>query len=214
MLTGLTAWAEENVPVLQFYMYDGSVVRMELPGKTTMKVKKGLLTVGTTDVNLKNVKRYTITGKPRGHPRLGFPHGNGRNYHRKNVDPRHGVCRNSGAERTTADSLSFLENDFAMSSARINPDGTLFHTLMSKPGKLPFEVMTPTTNTTTNAERIREIEKPVPVRVPVEVERKMTWWERTCIKSAPWMFALLIAACVYIFRKPITNFAWRFIGSK
>ncbi len=40
MLTGLTAWAEENVPVLQFYMYDGSVVRMELPGKTTMKVKK------------------------------------------------------------------------------------------------------------------------------------------------------------------------------
>lgn len=61
MLTGLTAWAEENVPVLQFYMYDGSVVRMELPGKTTMKVKKGLLTVGTTEVNLKNVKRYTIT---------------------------------------------------------------------------------------------------------------------------------------------------------
>lgn len=120
------------------------------------------------------------------------------------------------AERTTADSLSFLENDFAMSSARINPDGTLFHTLMSKPGKLPFEVMTPTTNTTTNAERIREIEKPVPVRVPVEVERKMTmtWWERTCIKSAPWLFALLIAACVYIFRKPITNLARRFIGSK
>lgn len=118
------------------------------------------------------------------------------------------------AERTTADSLSFLENDFAMSSARINPDGTLFHTLMSKPGKLPFDVMTPTTNTTTNAERIREIEKPVPVRVPVEVERKMTLWERTCIESAPWLFAILIAACVYIFRKPIINFARRFIGSK
>lgn len=118
------------------------------------------------------------------------------------------------AERTTADSLSFLENDFAMSSARINPDGTLFHTLMSKPGKLPVEVMTPTTNTTTNAERIREIEKPVPVCVPVEVERKMTWWERMFIKSAPWLFALLIAACVYIFRTPLTNFARRFIGSK
>ena len=115
------------------------------------------------------------------------------------------------AERTSADSLSFLENDFAMSSARINPDGTLFHTLMTKPDKIPFEVMTPTTNKTTNAERIREIEKPVPVRVPVEVERKLTWWQRTCINSAPWLLLLLIAAAGWIFRKPIITFARRFI---
>lgn len=118
------------------------------------------------------------------------------------------------AERSTPDSLSFLENDFAMTTARINPDGTLFHTLMSKPGKMPFEVMTPTTNTTSNAERIREIEKPVPIRVPVEVERELTWWERTCIKFAPWLFAALIAALGYIFRNPLTNLARRFIGSK
>lgn len=118
------------------------------------------------------------------------------------------------AERTTPDSTSHLENDFAISDAGINPDGTLFHDLKTKPGKMPVEVMTPTTNKTTNAERIREIEKPVPVPVPVEVERKLTWWEMTCIKSAPWIFGLLVIAIGYIFRTPITNLARRFIGSK
>jgi hypothetical protein len=37
------------------------------------------------------------------------------------------------AERTTADSLSHLENDYVMSDARINQDGTLFHSLITKP---------------------------------------------------------------------------------
>ena len=44
------------------------------------------------------------------------------------------------AERTTADSTSHLENDYATSDARINPDGTLFHQLATKPQKKPVEV--------------------------------------------------------------------------
>ncbi len=44
------------------------------------------------------------------------------------------------AERTTADSTSHLENDYATSDARINADGTLFHSLNTKPQEKPVEV--------------------------------------------------------------------------
>lgn len=41
------------------------------------------------------------------------------------------------AERVTVDSTSHLENDYAVSDARINPDGSLFHNLFTKPQKRP-----------------------------------------------------------------------------
>lgn len=44
------------------------------------------------------------------------------------------------AERTTADSTSHWENDYATSDARINADGTLFHSLKTKPQEKPVEV--------------------------------------------------------------------------
>lgn len=44
------------------------------------------------------------------------------------------------AERTTADSTSHLENDYATSDVRINADGTLFHSLKTKPQEKPVEV--------------------------------------------------------------------------
>lgn len=44
------------------------------------------------------------------------------------------------AERTTADSTSHLENDYATSDVHINADGTLFHDLKTKPQKKPVEV--------------------------------------------------------------------------
>lgn len=122
------------------------------------------------------------------------------------------------AERTTADSTSFLENDFAWSRARLNPDGTLFHVLNTKPGQMAFDVMVPTTNRTTNGEHISYIEKPVPVRVPVEVERELTWWQHTCITFAPWLFIGLVGMVCFIFRQPLMNvfinLARKFIGSK
>ena len=46
------------------------------------------------------------------------------------------------------------------------------------------------------AEKIREIEVPVPV------ERKLTWWERVKLNYAEWVIAVLVAiALVYALRK-------------
>ena len=47
------------------------------------------------------------------------------------------------AERTTNDSTSHLENDYAVSDASINPDGTLSHTLATKPQKKPVGFQKP-----------------------------------------------------------------------
>lgn len=79
------------------------------------------------------------------------------------------------SERTIHDSVSRLENDYAASEARINPDGTLYHDLRTKPQKKPIEVQKP-------VERRDSIVYRERVRTEtVEVPRKMTWFQMTSI---------------------------------
>lgn len=79
------------------------------------------------------------------------------------------------AERTTADSVSQLENDYATSEARINPDGTLYHDLKTKPQDIPKEVQTPVEQKDSIVYRYRYRD----VVKTVEVERELTWWQKT-----------------------------------
>lgn len=109
------------------------------------------------------------------------------------------------AERTTPDSTSHLENDFAVSDARINADGTLFHDLKTKPQKKPVPVEKEIERRDSVAYADRYVEVPVPV------ERSLNRWERTCINWFPYSVAALLLALVYIFRKPIRSLIRRFI---
>ena len=68
------------------------------------------------------------------------------------------------------DSISHLETDFAISDARIMPDGSLSHSLKNKTQNILFE----TENEIHYRDSIVEKEKEVPV--PVPVEKKLTWW--------------------------------------
>lgn len=108
------------------------------------------------------------------------------------------------AERTTLDSISFLENDYATSEARITNDGSLFHNLNTKPQKKPVEVQTPTYHK--DSVRVEYKNREVEKEIPVEVERDFTWWEKTCIKWFPWSFIMLILAVCFHFRMPLWNF--------
>lgn len=109
------------------------------------------------------------------------------------------------AERTTYDSTSHLENDYATSDARINPDGTLFHQLSTKPQKKPIEV----------DKKIEQRDSIVYMKKSntetghqiVEVERQLSWWEKTRIYG----FYLLAAMLVVIYRKPIWSLLRKFI---
>lgn len=81
------------------------------------------------------------------------------------------------SERTTADSLSFLENEYAESTARVNPDGTLFHDLKTKPQVKPVPIDRPVEyrDSIVYRDRFRDRTN------TVEVERDLTWWEKTRI---------------------------------
>lgn len=93
------------------------------------------------------------------------------------------------AERTTRDSTSHLENDYATSDARINTDGTLYHDLKTKPQEIPKEVQTP-------VERNDSIVYKYKDRTVYEtVERELTWWQRTQMYGF-WV-ALLVIVITY-----------------
>ena len=115
------------------------------------------------------------------------------------------------AERTTQDSTSHLENDYATSDARINQDGTLYHDLKTKTQEIASEFQKPVerndsirTEYKTKTEYITLIDKK-------EVEKELTWWQHTCIKWFPWCLILLIIAIGYILRNPILKITKRLL---
>lgn len=107
------------------------------------------------------------------------------------------------AERTTQDSTSRLENDYAISVACINADGTLFHSLNTKPQKKPVPVC-------------KEIERKdsiiyVDKVIPVYIEKELGRWEKTCIRWFPYLLVVIILAIAFIFRTQIHSIARRIL---
>ena len=109
------------------------------------------------------------------------------------------------AERNVKDSTSFLENDFASSLARINPDGSLFHTLNTKPQEKPIPTQTPINY------KDSIVYKDKAVKVTYPVARELTKWEKTCKNGFPIILSLLLLSIVWIFIHPLLNFLRRFL---
>lgn len=103
------------------------------------------------------------------------------------------------AERTTRDSTSRLENDYAISLARINRDGTLFHLLKTKPQRKPVEVMKPveSRDSIVYADRYKE--------VPVPVEKQLSRTERIKLRAFWPMLLTLLLLILYICRRPFSR---------
>lgn len=103
--------------------------------------------------------------------------------------------------QTVRDTTSHLETSFAVSDARINPDGSLCHSLSNKPQKRPVSIEKEVVYRDSIVFRDRtntEI---------VEVERKLTWWQQTQIRG----FWLLLLVSIFSFRKQIVRFVRRSI---
>lgn len=109
------------------------------------------------------------------------------------------------AERTTPDSTSHLENDYAESDARINPDGTLFHSLDTKPQikPVPTEKQIEYRDSIVYRDRI----KTETVTETKYVERSLSWWEKTQIYG----FWLALAVIAILCRKTLVSLVKRFI---
>lgn len=93
------------------------------------------------------------------------------------------------SERTTADSTSHLENDYAVSDARINPDGTLFHNLNTKPQRKPL----PTEKEIIRNDSIVYKDRYINKTVTKEVPRKLTNFQRIQMYGF-WILAVLSIA--------------------
>ena len=103
---------------------------------------------------------------------------------------------------TTRDTSSHLETDFAESDARINPDGTLHHSLRNKEQEKPVPVDVPTTQKDSIVYRDKFIYE------TIEVERDLTGWQKWQMRS---FWILLSIMTVYVLRKPLLALARRFI---
>lgn len=110
------------------------------------------------------------------------------------------------AERTTRDSTSHLENDYATSNARINPDGSLYHDLNTKPQEIPKEVQTPIERNDSIAYKYKY--RTVYETVEVEVERDLSWWQKTQIYGF-WVALIII---VITYRKSIWSIIKRIVS--
>lgn len=99
------------------------------------------------------------------------------------------------AERTTRDSTSHLENEYAASDARINPDGSLFHDLRTKPQKKPVA----TDKKIEQRDSIVYRNKVVTVTKTVSVPRDLTKFQKTQIAGF-WFLVAIIVLFVYLKR--------------
>lgn len=106
------------------------------------------------------------------------------------------------AEMTTQDTSSHLETDFAESDARINPDGTLYHSLRNKPQEKPVPIDVPQTQKDSIVSKDRYLYE------TVKVPRDLTAWQKWQMRS---FWILLSAVVVYVLKKPMLALIRRFI---
>lgn len=101
------------------------------------------------------------------------------------------------AERTTRDTTSFLENDYAESNARINPDGSLYHDLKTKPQKKPVPFNKPVERKDSIVYRNNYVE------VPVVIEKELTTWQKFRLEWFGVLVMLLLALLAWTLRNPL-----------
>ena len=91
---------------------------------------------------------------------------------------------------------SHLENSYAKSDARINLDGTLFHSLETKPQEKNVEFDKPIVKKDSIV--YRTIRKTMTKTITKEVKRDYTWWDKTRFYIA---YVFLAWIAVWLIRK-------------
>lgn len=94
--------------------------------------------------------------------------------------------------QSVRDTISHLSNTYAESWASVRSDGTLSHTLLTRPQRIhiPYKK--------TEKHRDSIVYRTIEERVVVEVERNLSWWEQTQIRGF-WALLAFIAV-IYTIR--------------
>lgn len=107
------------------------------------------------------------------------------------------------SERVTRDSTSHLETDYALSTASILSDGSLFHELRNKARNLSVPFLKPMERKDSVLYRDKLVREPYEVRVPIEVVKPLTWWQQTQIRG---FWGLLVVVALFVgvrYRHPL-----------
>lgn len=104
---------------------------------------------------------------------------------------------------TVRDTTSHLETSVAISDARINSDGSLFHSLENKPQNRPVEIETEIVYRDSIVYRDR-----VKTKI-MEVPRDFTWWQQTKMKG---FWAMLTILAILLLRKRFSKYIRMLFG--
>lgn len=96
-------------------------------------------------------------------------------------------------EKTVKDSSSHLETNFAESDARVNSDGTLYHSLRNKKQTLEKQIEVKVEYQDSIVYKETE--------VPVYIEKDLTKWQRIRLDGFWWLLAVIVVAIAYKTRK-------------
>lgn len=105
----------------------------------------------------------------------------------------------------TLDTISTLENDYAISKASVDTLGRLHHLLETKQQEKPI----PVDKEIQRKDSIVYVDKKV--EVPVMVEKDLTAWQEFRLKWFNELVAVLLALLIWTFRTPLKNLIRRFI---
>lgn len=99
------------------------------------------------------------------------------------------------SERVTKDTTSVLETEYAISSASVSRDGTLRHTLDTKP--TPVRVTVPITLHQRDSIVVRDSTN----YIYIPVKQALTVWQTMCVRWFPPLAIVLLIVCMYAIRR-------------
>ena len=107
------------------------------------------------------------------------------------------------------DTTSTLENRFCISKAGITEDGSLFHSLETKPGNLPIPYKRTESRRDSIIYRDKEVQLPAPP--PVVIEKQLTRWQQARLRGFWYLLAAAVMMAGWMCRKPLTKLFLRII---
>ena len=94
---------------------------------------------------------------------------------------------------------STLENTYAKSTAFVDGDGNLHHSLETKPQTIDVPFTVSVSDTTT----VHATETAQKETIVKEVEREFTWWEKVRLRAFWWLAGAVVILLGWTFRKQI-----------
>lgn len=108
------------------------------------------------------------------------------------VKPSFEIRPVSESRLNVRDTVDVIENDYAVSTVKVHRDGSIDHSLSSKPRTLEVEMEVPVAS----ADTTRSLSTSECIEVPVYVEKQFDWWQKTLIYAGAASLLILLSTII------------------